>query len=64
VSSGRYAKSKGIKPLARIAAVATVSVRPEIMSMGPAPAIRRLLEGAGLTLDQIDRFEINEAFAA
>jgi len=34
------------------------------MSMGPAPAIRRLLEGAGLTLDRIDRFEINEAFAA
>jgi acetyl-CoA C-acetyltransferase len=64
VSSGAYAKSKSIEPLARIAAVATVGVRPEIMSMGPAPAIRRLLEGAGLILDQIDRFEINEAFAA
>jgi acetyl-CoA C-acetyltransferase len=64
VGSGAYAKSKCTKPLARIAAVATVGVRPEIMSMGPAPAIRRLLEGAGLTLDQIDRFEINEAFAA
>jgi acetyl-CoA C-acetyltransferase len=64
VGSGAYAKSKGMEPLARIAAVATVGVRPEIMSMGPAPAIRRLLEGAGLTLDQIDRFEINEAFAA
>jgi acetyl-CoA C-acetyltransferase len=64
VGSGAYAKSKGTKPLARIAAVATVGLRPEIMSMGPAPAIRRLLEGAGLTLDQIDRFEINEAFAA
>ena len=64
VGSGMYAKSKGMKPLARIAAVATVGLRPEIMSMGPAPAIRRLLEGAGLTLEQIDRFEINEAFAA
>jgi acetyl-CoA C-acetyltransferase len=64
VGSGAYAKSKGKEPLARIAAVATVGLRPEIMSMGPAPAIRRLLEGAGLTLDQIDRFEINEAFAA
>src|SRR5271154_1966741 len=64
VGSGRYAKSKEMEPLARIAAVATVGLRPEIMSMGPAPAIRRVLEGAGLALDQIDRFEINEAFAA
>src|SRR5229473_6069645 len=64
VGSGTYAKSKGMRPLARIAAVATVGVRPEIMSMGPAPAIRRLLEGAGLALDQIHRFEINEAYAA
>jgi acetyl-CoA C-acetyltransferase len=64
VGSGAYAKSNAIEPLARIAAVATVGVRPELMSIGPAPAIRRLLEGAGLTLDQIDRFEINEAFAA
>lgn len=64
VGSGAFAKSKGIKPLARIAAVATVGVPPEIMSIGPAPAIRKLLEGAGLALDVIDRFEINEAFAA
>jgi acetyl-CoA C-acetyltransferase len=64
VGSGAYAKSKGMEPLGRIAAVATVGVPPEIMSIGPAPAIRRLLDGAGLTLNQIDRFEINEAFAA
>ncbi len=64
VGSGAYSKAKGIEPLARIAAVATVGVRPEIMSMGPAPAIRKLLEGAGLALDQIHRFEINEAFGA
>jgi len=64
ISSGSFAKSKGKEPLARVAAVATVGVPPEIMSIGPAPAIRRLLEGAGLVLDQIDRFEINEAFAA
>jgi acetyl-CoA C-acetyltransferase len=64
VGSGSYANSKKIQPLARIAAVSTVGVPPEIMSMGPAPAIRRLLEGTGLRLDQIDRFEINEAFAA
>jgi acetyl-CoA C-acetyltransferase len=64
VGSGSYVKSKGIKPLARVAAVATVGVPPETMSIGPAPAIRKLLDGTGLTLDAIDRFEINEAFAA
>ncbi len=64
VGSGTYAKSRGGKPLARIVGVATVGVPPEIMSIAPAPAIRKLLEGTGLTLDKIDRFEINEAFAA
>jgi acetyl-CoA C-acetyltransferase len=64
VGSGAYAKSKNVQPLARIAAVAAVGVPPEAMSLGPAPAIRRVLEGAGLALDQIDRIEINEAFAA
>ncbi|MGA7622982.1 MAG: thiolase family protein [Candidatus Acidiferrales bacterium] len=64
VGSGAYAKSRDVKPLARIAAVATVAVAPELMSIAPAPAIRKLLEGAGLALDQIDRFEINEAFGA
>ncbi len=64
VGSGAYAKNRGIKPLARVAAVATVGVPPERMSIGPAPAIRRLLAGTGLALNAIDRFEINEAFAA
>ncbi|MFZ0978937.1 MAG: thiolase family protein [Candidatus Acidiferrales bacterium] len=64
VSSGDYARSRGFQPLARVACVAAVGVPPEIMSIGPVPAIRRLLNGAGMTLDQIDRFEINEAFAA
>ena len=64
VGSGAYAKSRDIQPLARIAAVATVGVPPEIMSISPAPAIRKLLEGVGLTLESIDRFEINEAFGA
>ena len=64
VSSDAYAKSKGFAPLARIVAVATVGVPPETMSIGPAPAIRRLLSSVGLKLEQIDRFEINEAFAA
>lgn len=64
VGSGAYVKSRGIRPLARIAAVATVGVPPEIMSIAPAPAIRKLLDGVGMSLDAIDRFEINEAFAA
>ena len=64
VGSGEYAKSRGIKPLARVAAVATVGVPPEIMSIAPAPAIRKLLDGAGMNLDAIDRIEINEAFGA
>jgi acetyl-CoA C-acetyltransferase len=64
VASGAYAKSRGVKPLARVAAVSTVGVPPEIMGIAPAPAIRKLLDGAGLSLDAIDRFEINEAFAA
>jgi acetyl-CoA C-acetyltransferase len=54
----------GAKPLARIVAAATVGVPPEIMGIGPAPAIRAVLEKAGLTLADIDRFEINEAFGA
>src|SRR6201981_3331858 len=64
ITSGDYAKSRAGKPLARVAAVAAVGVPPEIMSIGPAPAIRKLLDGVGLSLDAIDRFEINEAFAA
>ncbi|MFY9732172.1 MAG: thiolase family protein, partial [Candidatus Acidiferrales bacterium] len=64
IASGDYAKSRTGKPLARVAAVATVGVPPEIMSIGPAPAIRKLLDGVGLALDAVDRFEINEAFAA
>jgi acetyl-CoA C-acetyltransferase len=64
VGSGAYAKAHGIQPLARVAAVATVGVPPEIMAIAPAPAIRKLLEGVGMRLDAIDRFEINEAFGA
>ncbi|HXW18063.1 MAG TPA: thiolase family protein [Candidatus Acidoferrales bacterium] len=64
VASGVYTKSREIRPLARVAAVAAVGVPPEIMSIAPAPAIRKLLSGTGLGLDAIDRFEINEAFAA
>jgi acetyl-CoA C-acetyltransferase len=64
VTSGAYAKAHGKKPLARVVAAASVGVPPEIMGIGPAPAIRLLLERTGLTLDQIDCFEINEAQGA
>ena len=64
VASGAYAKAEGKKSLARVVAAAVVGVPPEIMGIGPAPAIRLLLERAGLSLDQIGRFEINEAQGA
>ncbi|MAN47590.1 MAG: acetyl-CoA C-acyltransferase [Hyphomonas sp.] len=64
VASGDYAKANGHKPLARILASAAVGVPPQIMGIGPAPAIRAVLEVAGMRLDQIDRIEINEAFGA
>jgi acetyl-CoA C-acetyltransferase len=68
VASGTYVKnwrqSQNRKPLARVVAAAVVGVPPEIMGIGPAPAIRLLLERTGLKLDQIGRFEINEAQGA
>ena len=59
----RYSHEHGIKPLARIVAGSSVGVPPEIMGIGPVPAIRGALERAGLSLSQIDLVEINEAFA-
>jgi len=60
----RWREQTGRAPLARVAAAAVVGVPPEIMGIGPAPAIRLLLERAGLTLADIARFEINEAQGA
>ncbi len=62
VASSDYAKTRAA--LARILAGATVGVRPDIMGIGPVPAIKAVLERAGLKLSDIDRFEINEAFGA
>jgi acetyl-CoA C-acetyltransferase len=64
VSSAAYAKKTGMAPLGRILAGAAVGVPPEIMGIGPVPAIRAVLDRAGLSLKDIDRFEINEAFGA
>jgi|ERR1043165_388466 acetyl-CoA C-acetyltransferase len=63
-ASGDYAKSRGKTPLARLAAGAVTGVPPEIMGIGPVPAIHAVLEKAGLQLFDIGRFEINEAFGA
>jgi acetyl-CoA acyltransferase 2 len=56
-------KAKGAKPLGRIVSWATVGVEPTLMGMGPAPAIRKALERAKLSLNDLDLIEINEAFA-
>jgi acetyl-CoA C-acetyltransferase len=64
VGSSRYAERRGCKPLARLVAAATAGVPPEIMGIGPVAAIRALLGATHLRLEDIDRLEINEAFAA
>jgi acetyl-CoA acetyltransferase family protein len=63
LASERAVKEKGLKPLARLVTWAAVGVDPSYMGMGPAPATRKALQRAGLTLDQIDLIEVNEAFA-
>jgi acetyl-CoA C-acetyltransferase len=64
VASSDYVKEHDRTALARVVAGSVVGVRPEIMGIGPVPAIQSLLDFAGLSLTQIDRFEINEAFGA
>ncbi len=64
VTSAAIAKACGLQPLARLVAFATAGVEPERFGIGPVPAIRKALKIAGLTLDQIDLVELNEAFAA
>jgi acetyl-CoA acetyltransferase family protein len=63
LASAKAVKEKGLKPTARLVAWASVGVDPSLMGMGPAPATRKVLERAGLKLDQIDLIEVNEAFA-
>jgi acetyl-CoA acetyltransferase family protein len=63
LASAKAVKEKSLTPRARIVSWAAVGVDPSYMGMGPAPATRQALERAGLTLDQIDLIEVNEAFA-
>ena len=62
--SAAKAQELGLKPLAKIVAYASAGVEPEIMGMGPVPAVKKNKEKAGWTLDQVDLIEANEAFAA
>jgi acetyl-CoA acyltransferase len=64
ITSADYARAHGLAPLGRFVAYATAGVAPEMFGIGPVPAIRKVLKIAGLTLDQIDLVELNEAFAA
>ncbi|HXY52308.1 MAG TPA: thiolase family protein [Terriglobales bacterium] len=64
IASGTFARSQTRQPLAQVLAGVVVGVPPEIMGIGPVSAIQKMLESTGLNLEQIDRFEINEAFAA
>ncbi len=64
LTTGAVARERGLKPLARLVSWGIVGVDPRIMGIGPAPAIRQALKRADLTLDALDRVEVNEAFAA
>jgi acetyl-CoA C-acetyltransferase len=64
VTTLEKAKEIGLQPLMQIKGYSVVGVDPNIMGIGPVPAIRGALKASGLGLSDIDRFEINEAFAA
>jgi acetyl-CoA C-acetyltransferase len=64
VMSDSKARKLGLAPRARIVASSVAAIRPEIMGLGPIPAIRGLLARTGMTIDDVDIVEINEAFAA
>src|SRR5262249_48206674 len=64
VTSGKKARDLGRAPLARILAYASTGVDPKIMGIGPVPAVRKVLDRAGLKMADVDLFELNEAFAA
>jgi acetyl-CoA C-acetyltransferase len=64
LAAGSFADSHGVSPIGRLVAYSHAGVEPRIMGMGPVPAVRKVLDRAGLKLDEIDLFEVNEAFAA
>ena len=64
VASEERARELGVEPLGAFGASAVAGVDPRVMGIGPVPAVRKLLERAGVALDEIDLFELNEAFAS
>ena len=64
VASEAAAKAQGLTPRARVVAMAAAGVEPRVMGVGPVPAVRRVLERTGLSLQKMDVVELNEAFAA
>ena len=64
VTKEKTAEDRGLKPIGRIVSWATTGVDPSIMGIGPVPSSQKALKAAGLTIDRMDRVEVNEAFAA
>jgi acetyl-CoA C-acetyltransferase len=64
IASAGAAEAEGVKPIGRIVSYASAAVDPRVMGIGPVPAVRKALARAGMRADQIDLYELNEAFAA
>jgi acetyl-CoA C-acetyltransferase len=64
MADSEYAKANGLKPIAKLVGYAFAGVAPEIMGIGPIPAVNKLLEKTGVNKDDIDVWEVNEAFAS
>ena len=64
LASGAAAKANGLTPMARVVAMAAAGVEPRVMGIGPVPATRKVLAKAGLSIEQMDVIELNEAFAS
>jgi acetyl-CoA C-acetyltransferase len=64
LASSSYASSHGLAPMGRLIAYSHAAVEPRLMGIGPIPAVRKVLDRSGMKLDDIDVFEVNEAFAA
>ena len=64
LASAAYAQQHGLHPMGRLVAYSHAGVEPRVMGIGPVPAVHKVLDRAGLKLDEIDVFEVNEAFAA
>jgi len=64
LADAAFASHRGLRPLGRLVAYSHAGVEPRVMGMGPVPAARKVLDRAGIKLDEIDVFEVNEAFAA